>query len=384
MNKKKFLINIILPSISAILLSSGCSSRFEDETKPQTSNKEQFQLQIEKIFPNLKDRNMMKLGEMELIETDYVEIRGWKSDTKFGSFEAFLRGCEKPRPVNMPQICNRGRELWGEEPNNEDLTKFFEDNFTPYFIADNKNFRWSGTVTGYYVPLLNGSRKKTSRFKYPIYSKPEDFKLPYKTHEEIDKNPPKAKIICWVDDRIERLFLHIQGSGSVKLEDGSIIGVGFSAKNGYEYSSVGGYIYKHYGVPLYKLSADYITKWIEEHPNEADKVLYSNKSFVFFSEQTSGRAYGAMATNLVPKSTIAVDTKYIPLGMPIYIKSPDKPQDKILNHLFMAQDRGGAIKGVIRADLFFGFGKEAGDLAGKMKRDGEFYMLVPRGYKFTN
>ncbi len=382
---KKILITKLFLSVSTIFYISGCSSRFDNEPEEQlTSSKEQFRLQIKKFLPNFQSRNIITIGDMELISTDYVEIRGWQNDKKLGSFEAFLRGCEKPRSVNIPSICDKGRELWGIDPNNEQITQFFEENFVPYFIADNKNLRWTGTVTGYYVPLLNGSRKKTEQFQYPLYEKPKDFKLPYKTHEEIDKDPPPAKVICWVEDRVERLFLQVQGSGSVRLDDGSIIGVGFSAKNGYDYTSVGGYINKHYGIPIYKLSAEFISKWVKDHPNEADEVLHSNKSFVFFSEQPSGRAFGAMATNLVPKSTIAVDTKYIPLGMPIFIKSPDQPKDKILNHLFMAQDRGGAIKGVIRADLFFGFGKEAGELAGKTKRDGEFYMLIPKGYKFSN
>ena len=272
--------------------------------------------------------------------------------------------------------------MYKSNPSQDEINLFFEDYFTPYLIIDREKDRKSGIVTGYYVPLLHGSRKKSSKYKYPIYEKPRDWTSPYKTHQEIDEDGIDAKVICWVDDRVERFFLHIQGSGMVKLDDGTTIGVGYSEKNGYPYSSIGTYIHRHYDIPLYKLSAGFIKNWLKRHPELADEVLYSNESFVFFREQHRSMAIGAMGTNLVPKSTIAVDTKYIPLGIPIYIQSVTTKKDPVLNHLFMAQDRGGAIKGAIRADLFFGFGDKAGEEAGTTKKIGIFYMLVPQGFNF--
>jgi membrane-bound lytic murein transglycosylase A len=368
-----------------ILIFAGCSHRFEEFEGYSFINyqdEDHFKKSLEERFPNLSNREVIRSGDINLIEIDFEEIYGWKVDDKSGSLEAFVRGCEKDRKINIPEICEEGRKLNRKKPSKSEISQFFERYFSPYLIIDKSKNLSSGLVTGYYVPLLKGSRKKDHIYKYPIYAKPRDFKNPYKTHREIDQNGIDADVICWVDDRVDRFFLHIQGSGMVKLKDGSIIGVGYAEKNGYSYSSIGAYIHKNYEVPLYKLSADFIKEWLRKNPHKADEVLYSNKSFIFFIEQGSNLAFGSMGTNLVPKSTLAVDTNYIPLGAPVYIRAVLNKKDPVLNHLFMAQDRGGAIKGVIRADLFFGFGDEAGRGAGTMKREGEFYILLPKGYKF--
>lgn len=366
-----------------ITIFTGCSHRFEENPNRYWFwDEESFDERMGKKFPNIGARETISIGDMELLEVDFEEIYNWRFDDQRDSLNAFVRGCEKNREINIHEICQEAKSIFSRKASKEDAKEFFETYFSPYLIIDRSNRKTAGLVTGYYVPLLNGSRKKSSKFKYPIYEKPRDFRSPYKTHKEIDENGVDARVICWVDDRVDRFFLHIQGSGMVKLEDGSIIGVGYAEKNGYRYTSIGRYIHKNYNVPLHKLSADYIKNWLKKYPKRADEVLYSNESYIFFREQGEGMAIGAMGTNLVPKSTIAVDTKHIPLGVPIYIKSIENRRDPVLNHLFMAQDRGGAIKGVIRADLFFGFGDKAGRGAGTMKRDGEFYMLVPKGFKF--
>jgi membrane-bound lytic murein transglycosylase A len=361
-----------------IFFSTACSTK-----QPRSwDNKSSLALNIEKKFPKeLFEREWINRGDMQMLEVDYREISGWDNDDLRESLEAFVRGCQKKSKTNIQEICEEGKVLLNNDTSAYEIKMFFENSFTPYLIIDHKNDKMEGTVTGYYVPLLEGSRKKTPRFRYPIYKKPKDFKVPYKTHEEIDRGID-ADVICWVDDRVDRAFLHIQGSGTIKLRNGKKIGVGFAGKNGYKYSSMGKYINKKYKVPLYKLSAQFIKRWIRENPEYADDVLYHNKSFIFFQESGSGVAYGALGTSLIPQSTIAVDRKFVELNLPVYIESPKGLDDKTLNHLFIAQDVGGAIKGVIRADLFFGFGKKAGELAGKMKRSGIFYLLIPHGYDF--
>jgi membrane-bound lytic murein transglycosylase A len=317
---------------------------------------------------------------IELLEVEYSEIDGWNFDNQKESLKAFVRGCEKGREASdIEEICERGTELYKKRVSLYTIKKFFENNFTPYLVIDRAKGKLSGTVTGYYVPLLKGSRHRTSKYKYPIYAKPRDFRKPYLTHAEIDSRRIDAQVICWVEDRVDRLYLHIQGSGMVKLTDGSVIGIGYAEQNGYKFRSVGSYINKKYGVPLYRLSAEFIKNWIKKYPDRADEVLHHNQSFIFFVEQGKMRAIGALGTNLVPKSTIAIDRKFVPLGMPIFIQSENK-RDPVLNHLFMAQDTGGAIKGSIRADLFYGFGDRAGEEAGSTKREGTFFMLVPNGY----
>jgi membrane-bound lytic murein transglycosylase A len=373
----------VLVSIFIAYLFIGCSHRFETSGgRYWFWDDETFDERLDTIFPNMAARDKIIVDDLELVEVDFAEIEGWSRDNQSGSFEAFLRGCEKSRSINIPAICEEAKNLNRSRPSKKEVKKFFEQNFSPYVMIDRDGYKTAGLVTGYYVPLLKGSRKKTSKYKYPIYAKPRDFKSPYLTHREIDKGKIPADVICWVDDRVDRFFLHIQGSGMVEFEDGSRIGIGYADKNGYSYTSIGRYIHKKYDVPLHKLSAGFIKNWLKKHSDRADEVLYSNESFVFFREQGHGEAYGSMGTNLVPKSTIAVDTKHIPQGVPIYIQNINGQKHEALNHLFMAQDRGGAIKGVIRADLFFGFGAEAGKSAGTMKRDAQFYMLIPHGYNF--
>ena len=383
----RYTINYLLQNIfySLILsfLFSGCSHRFENSENQFLFEADGRDLDeiLYSRYPDMDLRESIYRDGMQLLRVEFSEIEGWYKDSKKGSLLAFVRGCEQKSRVNIPEICEEAKRIYNSNPSNSEITSFFENYFTPYLIIDLEKERISGLVTGYYVPILNGSRTKHGKYRYPIYAKPKDFHIPYKTHQEIDEEGIDADVICWVDDRIDRFFLHIQGSGIVKLDDGTTIGIGYVEQNGYPYRSIGGYIHRTYGVPLHKLSAQYIKNWLKKHPDLVDEVLYHNKSFVFFREQKSNLAFGAMGTNLVPKSTIAVDTRYTPLGMPIYIQS-DKNRN--LNHLFMAQDRGGAIKGVIRADLFYGFGEEAGREAGRTKVEGEFYMLLPYGFEFTD
>ena len=357
----------IIFTIFLTFVFSGCSHRFGNKDFFQNG----FQGSDEVIY----------YKDMKLIPVSYSEIFNWKNDNKQDSLKAFVRGCKKNSKINVKDICNLGKVLLETESDNEDITKFFEENFQAYKIFDRYNNKDKGKVTGYYLPILEGSLTKTDKFKYPIYAKPRDFKVPYYTHQEIDQGKIDADVICWVADRIDRFFLHIQGSGVIRLQDGSTIGIGYVAQNGYSYRSIGTYMHRRFKIPLYKLSAQYIKNWLKKYPKYADEVLHHNKSFVFFKKQKSGLALGSMGINLVPQSTIAVDLKYIPIGSPIFI-TEEKSNDKILNHLFMAQDTGGAIKGVIRADLFFGMGEKAGKLAGTMNRQAYFYILLPLGFDF--
>jgi len=369
----------------AFISFSGCSTRFEEGNGyddpfiwgGSSGSYIDYSSQLKRKFPDVYPRKVLRKNDMELVEVFYDEVKGWKDDDKRGSLEAYVRGCARKSKLNLEHICREAESVLNSRPEKHEVTSFFEQFFTPYIIYDRKKEADNGLVTGYYVPMLKGSRTKTSRYKYPIYGKPRDFKLPYYTHREIDRRKLNAPVICWVDDRVDRFFLHIQGSGTVKLRDGTVIGIGYTAQNGYKYTSIGSYMVRNFGLDKNRLSAQYIKEWLRKNPRKADEVLHSNKSFVFFIEQGKDRAIGAMNTNLVAESTIAVDTNHIPLGSPIFIRTTHPRDGKELNHLFMAQDKGGAIKGIIRADLFFGFGDGAGKKAGNMKNRGEFYILLP-------
>ncbi|HIE34648.1 MAG TPA: hypothetical protein EYP79_00425, partial [Campylobacterales bacterium] len=242
----------ILYSGIFLFLISGCSHRFEDNPYSyRTNNNGNYLENHQNDYPN----ETIYIKQMKLTKINFQKLEGWNKDNKKGSLEAFTRGCKKNRTINIKEICEEGNELHNSSPKNQEITRFFENYFIPYKIIDRDKDSSRGLVTGYYVPFLKGSLKKTKVYKYPIYAKPRDFRRPYLTHREIDKREIDAKVICWVDDRVERFFLHIQGSGMVKLRDGSIIGVGYAEKNGYSYTSIGTYIHRKFKVPLYKLSA---------------------------------------------------------------------------------------------------------------------------------
>jgi membrane-bound lytic murein transglycosylase A len=276
-----------------------------------------------------------------------------------------------------------------------DARAFFESNFAPYVIGD-------GLVTGYYEPLLNGSRSRHGRYQTPVYGVPDDlinvdlgrfrpewkgeritgrlvgFRLePYPPRAEIDARPPRARVLFYGDDSILVFFLHIQGSGRVRLDDGTTIRVNYAGQNGQSYTPVGHILINDYGLPREGMSMQVIRAWLKAHPSQERRVLESDASFVFFKEAPVGDATlgppGSEGVPLTPRASIAVDAEIHPLGAPFFL-SGDGFAD-----LFIAQDTGGAIRGPARADIFYGFGASAENTAGGMKAHPRFYVLLPKG-----
>jgi len=277
--------------------------------------------------------------------------------------------------------------------------------FSPWRVA-NPDGSESGMITGYYEPLLRGSKVKSERYRYPLYTRPDDLVtvelaslypelgnrrlrgrvqgnklLPYYSRGEIEvaPSPLSGRELLWVDDIIDLFFLQIQGSGMVKLENGEQVHVGYADQNGQPYQSIGKLLIERGELTADKASMQGIKDWARRNLDKLRDVLNSNPSYVFFRELQKGLPgpLGALGVPLTAERSIAVDPRYIPLGAPVFLSTTLPNSTRPLQRLVVAQDTGGAIKGAVRADFFWGAGHDAGRQAGAMKQQGRMWVLLP-------
>jgi membrane-bound lytic murein transglycosylase A len=291
------------------------------------------------------------------------------------------------------------------ESNAQNARTFFETYFTP--VAISAGAVRDGLFTGYYEPQLHGSRTRHGDYQTPVYGLPDDLVsvdlgkfrdalkgeriagrieghtlLPFATRAQIDAQGMKSsRILFYGDDPVAVFFLHIQGSGRVVLDDGSLERVAYAGQNGQPYTAIGKTLIAQGALKRENVSLQTIRAWLHAHPDKARAVMESDASYVFFKETPLGDpALGSPGTAnvpLTPEASIAVDTKVHPLNAPFFIATTT-PDKKPLHALFIAQDTGGAIKGAVRADIFFGFGTRAESLAGTMKQSGQMFVLLPK------
>jgi membrane-bound lytic murein transglycosylase A len=288
---------------------------------------------------------------------------------------------------------------------------FFETWFSP--LAIGAGSATSGLFTGYYEPELAGSWRQTQGFRVPIYGLPGDLVsvdlgrfrsdlagrriegrldgdrlVPYPTRAEIDaQGLVEARTLLYADDPVSVFFLHIQGSGRVRFSDGSIERLAFAGTNGWPYTAIGRILVARGALDFPNVSLQTIRAWLRAHPLDARRVMEADRSFVFFSLAPLGNpALGSPGTEgvpLTPAASLAVDGRLHPLGAPVYLSTtvpdinPSRP-DRNFATLLVAQDTGGAIRGPVRGDVFWGFGALAQEIAGRMKSRGRFFVLVPK------
>ena len=282
---------------------------------------------------------------------------------------------------------------------------FFERWFVPVQISAGEVK--DGVFTGYYEPELSTSRRKHGAFQTPVYGVPGDLVsvdlgafraklrgehiagrveagrlVPYASRAQIDAaGLPRAGILFYADDPIAVFFLHIQGSGRVRFDDGSRARVNYAAQNGQSYTAIGQTLKLRGALQPGEISMQSIRAWLRAHPSEARPVMETNASYVFFKEEPVGDpalgAKGAEGVALTPGASLAVDTRLHALGVPFYV-STTLPDAKSWQGLVVAQDIGGAIRGPVRGDIFFGFGKDAERMAGAMNQTGRLYVLLPK------
>lgn len=334
-------------------------------------------------------------------------VHGWLQDDPAQAWPALQASCSTlSRQASWKAVCERAGSL-GATPSTAAARQFFETNFTPWQLT-NADGSTQGLVTGYYEPLIRGSRTRSTRSAWPIHGVPKDMLtielgdvypelkslrlrgrlvgnkvLPYWNREQFGERAEQAQapVLLWADDPIELFFLQVQGSGRVQLPDGRTVRIGYADQNGYPYQSIGRWLVAQGELPLEKASMDGIKAWAEANPERLHELLNANPSYVFFRElpASSGGPVGALGVPLSAGRSIAVDPRFVPLGAPVFLSTTHPLSATPLQRLVLAQDTGGAIKGVVRADFFWGFGADAGREAGRTRQQGNMWVLLPNG-----
>lgn len=303
---------------------------------------------------------------------DFEDLDGWADDDHGAAFSVFKSTCNDLKAPDWRNLCAAAQDFG-------DAQKFFELLFRPVLIEDGN----PGLFTGYFEPELNGARTPSDRYKYPLYRMPSEARrsstwMSRRGIETSDVMKGKGLEIAWVDDPVELFFLQIQGSGRVKLPDGSYLRVGYSGSNGHPYRSIGVEMVRQGIYKAHQVSAEVIKNWVRRNQEAGIELLRHNPSYVFFREVSKVPAdkgpLGAMNRSVTTLRSVAVDPKYTPLGAPVWLEKDGENQ---MRRLMVAQDTGSAIKGAQRADVFFGTGDAAGKAAGRLRDPGRMLVLLP-------
>jgi membrane-bound lytic murein transglycosylase A len=358
----------------------------------------------------------------------FGQLEGWRKSDPQAALEAFRRSCtallDRAADADLGGAGYAGkvadwepacRQAASTQPSTPDgVRAFFEAAFVPYRISQAETH---GLFTGYYEPELKGSRTRHGPYQTPLYGVPTDLVrndmgifrdtlisrmiarmmmsmgmmmrfVPYPDRAEIERDGIEGTPLFYVDDPVDAFFLQVQGSGRVVLDDGTIVRAAYAEQNGQPYTAIGAVLLERGELTREEVSLQTIRAWLIAHPEEARAVMDANASYVFFKEQPIGDpalgANGAQGVALTPQASLAVDRSVHALGVPIWLEAsapdadpanPDRPFDSLL----IAQDTGGAIKGVVRGDVYWGYGANAGAIAGRMKNAGRMNVLLPRG-----
>jgi membrane-bound lytic murein transglycosylase A len=351
----------------------------------------------------------------------WSDIAGWSEDDHLAAYKTFRDSCKPIAAQTKPPSESKAlgsslrdpcRIARGYELSDGARAKaFFEENFLPLRIS--RLGEPEGFVTGYYEPIVDGSRTENEVYKVPVYRRPSNLfvrgstqssaglpnggkvfrkigrrkLVPYYDRTEIEDGAIAGRglEICWLKDQTDLLFSQIQGSARVSLDDGSTVRINYDAHNGFSYTPVGRILIERNIIPKDQMSMQKIREWMEKNPNEADELRRQNKSYVFFREvQLSDKdeAVGAQGVALTPGRSIAVDKSLHVYGTPFFIEGVLPIESEIsktpFRRLMIAQDTGSAIVGPARADLYFGAGAEAGKTAGRLRHNMRFVMLLPK------
>ena len=364
----------------------------------------------------------LKFPDTQYVPAEWTDLDGWVDDDHAAAFATFLSSCRglavKPQPLpEMTDVALALREVCrtaeASVPLNDAAAReFFEQNFRPIRIS--KLGKTDGFLTGYYEPIIEGSRVPTAEFHAPLYRRPPNlvasgwrklgdafpsrgvkvgrrvgrrFIVPYYTRAEIEDGALNGwhLEICYLRSEADVLFAQIEGSARIRLEDGSILRVNYDSYNGWPYTPVGRALLDRGIMTAKEMSMQRIRQWMAANPDEAKEIRRQNNSYVFFRVAdlaNEEEPMGAEGVPLVPGRSIAVDRLLHAYGTPFFIEA-DLPiaNSRVatkFRRLVVAQDTGSAIVGPARADIYFGAGDEAAAIAGRIKNSGRFFMLLPR------
>lgn len=382
-----------IPFIAAFLLLSACATGPVETPSPYAADD----------------------AALTITPTNFAALPGWDKDDLSGTIEALARSCTKLKAQDQTKLF--GDPVWklsigdwapacGKIESGEaaaDPRTFFQSYFTPY-EATSGDYK-QGLFTGYYEAALKGSRTRSAIYNTPLLARPQDLVMvelgdfrdtlkgqriagrvvngslkPYETRADIEAEKlSNATPLVYVDDPVDAFFLHIQGSGRVLLDDGNEMRVGYAAQNGHVYYAVGRELVKRGLMDKEQVSMQSIRQWLEAHPDQAAEFMNLNPSYVFFDELKGDGPLGAQNVALTPQRSMAVDRTKIPYSTPLWLDIPQPvPGQADIQRLVIAQDTGGAIKGPIRGDFYWGYGAEAEHNAGLMRAPGRYWLLLPR------
>ena len=361
----------------------------------------------------------------------FSELEGWSKDDHAAVLDAFVRSCAQwarapearpllpgssmGAPKDWRAACHEAGKLaaatdgeaGGASGKNDRARTFFETRFEPFAVLNND--QENGLFTAYFQIEIAGARSPRGPLSVPLYARPVDLVqvnlglfrdeftgrsiagrvkggrlIPYPARAEIDEGALTGQglEIAWVDNPVDAFFLHIQGSGRIKLTDGSVIAVGYDGSNGHAYTTLGGLMMERGLLPAGGASMQAIRQWIADNPEDGAALMAENARFIFFRRLDDGAPMGAQGVPLTPGRSLAVDRKYLPLGIPIWLetRAPGAADGAPapFQRLMVAQDTGSAITGPVRGDIYWGTGPQAGSIAGRMKYPGRYFVLLPK------
>ena len=360
--------------------------------------------------------------EGKFVPVGWAALPDWQADNLDQVWKAFINNCKGlMRPVSgslaiparsapraWQPVCAAAQQAgYDENAAGSQVRQFLESHLQPWRLADAAGKPAKNTVTGYYEPLIRASRTRGGAYQWPLYAPPADLLtvdlgsvypelagkrirgklqgnrvVPYDTRAQIVGADPQPPTIVWADDPVEAFFLQIQGSGRAQLENGGMIRLAYADHNGRPYASIGKWLADKGEMPLAQTSMQNIKAWAKRNPARVQELLNANPAMVFFREERIVDPQlgpkGAYSIPLIGERSVAIDTRFVPLGTPVYVATQYPASSQPLRRLMFAQDTGAAIKGAARTDYYWGFGDEAGAKAGRMKQTGEMWVLWPK------
>jgi membrane-bound lytic murein transglycosylase A len=353
--------------------------------------------------------------KLTLAPASYGDLAGWERDAVADALPALSRSCTKlmtlpaDRALGVAGTAADWKDpcaALGAVPPGDAAAarRYLETWFRPWAAGDGG--AREGLFTGYYEPELRGSLRPAGPFRTPLHRRPPDLVSvdlgdfrenlrgeriagrvvdgrlkPFEDRAAIAGGAMRGKglELVWVDDPVDAFFLHIQGSGRVVLDDGAVMRVGFDGQNGHPYVAVGRELIARGALTREEVSMQSIRAWMKANPGEAQALMNANPSYVFFRRLAGMGPEGAQGVELTPGRSLAVDRRFVPFGVPLWLDAED-PLDPAsrLRRLMVAQDTGGAIRGPVRGDVFWGHGPDAEARAGRMRSPGTYWLLLPR------
>ncbi|MBS3936761.1 MAG: MltA domain-containing protein [Sulfuritalea sp.] len=341
-----------------------------------------------------------------LAPAHWSDLPGWESEDHAAVLELFRAQCATlGKRTLWLSTCESAMKVSAGET----ARQWFEANFRLWQLVNPDGNR-EGLVTGYFEPVVRGSRTQKPPYVTPVFGPPDDLivvdlaalhpelrhlrlrgriegrrLVPYFSRAEwaAEEERRAGRALLWLDDPVDFFFLQIQGSGQVALDDGSRIRIGYADQNGHPYRSIGRWLIDQGELKIHQASMQGIRAWAAAHPQRLAELLNANPSVVFFRELavTGTGPPGALGVPLTPERSIAIDPRHTPLGAPVWLATTWPNSEQTLARLMLAQDTGGAIRGPVRADFYWGTGTDAGALAGRMRQQGRMWVLLPRHHE---